>query len=204
MLIGLTSKGRQAGKDTAAGFMREWAEENNLTFERLAFADLPKLLVAEILKIKGRDREDVIQRVDKFKEYGVAGYSMHGTVPVGTFITGRDFIINLCGELGTGEPSGARKLFGEDFWIDAALPRRWRPDADITAITDVRDNREAARIQYHKGRIVKIVNNRAEAPGGRSEKGIDRKFIAHRWYNNYSLEVFEDTVKGWLDENYAR
>jgi hypothetical protein len=46
MIIALHSRGNQAGKDTVADFIREWCEQEGHTYERRAFADPMKLLVA--------------------------------------------------------------------------------------------------------------------------------------------------------------
>ena len=86
-------------------------------------------------------------------------------------ISGRDFIINLLGELGVDEDSGALRVLGRGVWTDAALPADWTASADVTCVTDVRAEDEVARIRGLGGTMVEVVNPRGEFQGGRSEKG---------------------------------
>lgn len=195
VLIGLYSHGRMAGKDTAGIYIKQWAQERNLTFERLAFADQPKLLVADILGIKGKDREDTIRMVDEFKLHGKVVYALDPAVHNHHEIDGRDFIINLCGELGVENPGGIRGLLGEGFWTNAVLPMDWQPRADITVVTDVRADEEATRIAYLGGQIWEIKNPRAQAPGGRSEAGINHGWIAQTIFNDRTLEDYKRVVR---------
>ena len=207
MLIALHSRGQQAGKDTAAEFIHEWCDDMGLTFQRLAFADKGKLLVAEALGLRADTDAETIARVDRFKLEGGLHFDQGRVVgsalmddPV--WISGRDFIINLLGVIGAEEPGGARRLFGERFWTDATLPEDWLSLADttrphVTVVTDLRSEEEAERVRFLCGWIVEVANPRAIDPGGRSEKGlpVTASYVLH---NGGSLDEYREIVRAMM------
>lgn len=195
MLIALHSKGRRAGKDTTANSIRDWCADHNLTYRRLAFADQVKLLVARALDIGGSTDEIQIARVDELKLYGQVEWRIYDGENEGRSgkMTGREFIINLAGD---GPTTGARGLFGANFWLDQALPLHWDPcETDVTVITDLRFPEEAERVHYHGGYIVEIFNDRAESPGGRSEQGLPRQLIDRQLLNTHTIDALRERTR---------
>lgn len=186
MLIGFMGNGRHCGKDLAADFVAEYCEAHGLSFKREAFADRPKLLVAEVLGITGTDEERIAQ-VNTFKLHGQLVYWLMRPGPPNpdddegapnSALTGREFIDNLCGQ---GLENGARKLFGDTFWVDQVLPYGWTETADFTVITDVRFPPEANRITECKGLVVCV-----SRPG--AEDGVAENLLNSALYADGAIE----------------
>jgi len=147
LLLALCANGRQAGKDTVAHYIADYCKHAKLSYRRMAFADHGKWLVACALSIPVSD-------IEQFKLSGSVFVKGRG------HIDGRQFIINLL-------ETGAKQVFGPDVWVDQLLPHTWTPHADVTVITDLRFDVEAARVKALGGRIIEVVRPGAEA--GQSE-----------------------------------
>lgn len=193
-ILAFYSNGRQAGKDTGAGFASEWATEHGRQAKRLGFADAGKELAA--LALGMGDTENMIKTMDMFKLDG--GISIEVSEGLGHHITGRDFLINLM--------EGVRSMFGQDAWIDHVLPTLepgmgYLPD--ITLISDLRFMPEVMAVGRRGGKIVEIVNPRAEEPDGRSEGEISEGYIDYQIVNDGTLEEYRVKVFALLDGIYA-
>src|SRR5687767_8770072 len=82
-----------SGKDTAFGFIEEWAEGRDLTAVRRAFADPLKSSAGRALGLAGPD-EDVIAAMNKLKVEGTV-HSYWDDTPgkeVGCKISGREYL----------------------------------------------------------------------------------------------------------------
>jgi hypothetical protein len=117
MIIGLTGYA-QSGKDTVAKVLT-----NNFGFERVSFADpIRKLLYETNPTVKD------------------GGYRLQGVIDgYGWDVAKTAFpeVRRLLQDLGV----GARKVFGEDFWVKQALGK-YKP-GDKVVVTDVRFTNEA-------------------------------------------------------------
>jgi hypothetical protein len=203
MLIALYSNGRRAGKDTAAEYIHEWCEEHGYGYQRLAFADKLKLLIAETLGMVEATDAETIERVDEFKLYGGIEVTLSNQKSRDSdyYISGRDIIINMGGEIKQEQsPTGARKLFGETFWTDQILPLDsafWKDPRTITVITDLRGDTEAKRVVKLGGLVYEV--KRAYTETGRSEGELWPGWITGYLENNSSLDKYRTKVRSLLD-----
>ena len=157
VLIGLHGR-KGSGKDTAFGYIEDWAEGRGLTAARRGFAD--KLKHSALLALGFQIAEqDAIVLADSLKNLGEITTVIPGQSVLYT-IEGRKFL-QLYGK------EAHRDIFGDDFWVDALLPggfvNAWPADfdghttrpawhrnfdfADICVITDCRFGNEAQRIR---------------------------------------------------------
>lgn len=192
-ILAFYSNGRQAGKDTAARFVQEWANEHSITTKRVAFADAGKELAAKALGVEG-EGESLIDQMDTFKLGGGVGVEM--TEGLGHHVEGRDFLINLM--------EGVRELFGQDTFIRKVLPPsepgyKYALGADLILVTDLRFMPEVNIVGIKGGKIVEIVNPRAEAPDGRSEGEVTDAFIDYTIDNSGDLEAFKIAMYAFMD-----
>lgn len=203
MLVAFCSNGRKAGKGAAADYVQEWCAAQSITCHRDAFAIRMKLLVAATLgwvhETEGLTNDyiaELVAEVDAFKLGGGvrvwvdAPDKTDGVIP----IPGRDFIINLAGD---SDSSGARGLFGAEFWTNLVLPYNWVPTADCTVITDLRFPVEANRVTESGGVVIEIQRDNAE--GGRSEALLDPLYIDATIENNDSLDQLRERVFTMMD-----
>ena len=182
-LIGFTGV-KGSGKDTAGGFLVE-----NEGFKRAGFADKLKEAVANLFdtdlenvtKWKYREPADV-ERDIKHLDFVEVHIDVGGDVEY-TY-TWREFLQRFGTEMG-------RNTFGEDFWVNLALP-----DFPLvnTVFTDVRFDNEAGRILKLGGRVFEIIRPGFESDGHESEEPIDRDLIDGTIINNGSLAVLRNRV----------
>lgn len=175
-IIGLTGRAR-AGKDTACGYILEWAHENGLSAERVAFADPLKMSVAALFDAP---MEYAIEWCDALKHNGEITVSV--TAPDGARETevysGRE----LLQRYGT---EAHRHVFGDDFWVEVT-ERKLAERAgllDLVVITDARFDNEARMVRKHHGLVWEIQrpHNPDDLVGGleahASEAGVDRTLV---------------------------
>jgi hypothetical protein len=190
-----------AGKDTAAGFLREYLEQRGLKVRTQAWADKLKVAAAAALGFYGTD-EDAIAFCDRLKVHGKVGWSLHepGEAPEAFTLTGREFLEKFGTE-------GGRNVYGEDHWIDLALPAPgdewaiWRakhgfPNAIIDTTT--RFPNEVERIREHGGQVWRVerpeADLRAETTGHPSRAGLSRSESDVLIINDGSLEDLRERV----------
>lgn len=191
MIIGLTGVAR-SGKDTVGKILMEYG------FNRYGFAD-------------------------KLKDLAFQANPLVNSPPIGfgelSFLSGlvtsygwekakeNDFVRQFLQNLGV----GARKVFGENFWVDQVI-------SDITekygvytsglgtktvqsniVITDVRFDNEAKAISGIGGLVIKVDRGLPPLNLHVSEKGLSPNLIDGTIYNTGSLEELENSVKEMLN-----
>jgi hypothetical protein len=193
-----------AGKDTAAGFLREYLEQRGLKVRTQAWADKLKVAAAAALGFYGTD-EDAIAFCDRLKVHGKVGWSLHepGEAPEAFTLTGREFLEKFGTE-------GGRNVYGEDHWIDLALPA---PSSDGSAVwraragfpnavidTTTRFPNEVARIRAYQGQVWRVERAEAELraaiDGHPSRAGIPREDCDVVIANDGSLDELKTAVEG--------
>jgi hypothetical protein len=82
---------------------------------------------------------------------------------------------------------GARKVFGEEFWIDRSLASIFQEEN--TVVTDVRFTNEADMIKHQDGQIWRVKRNNVSAVNGHvSERELDGYRVDQIFTNNGSIE----------------
>lgn len=215
VLLGLTGL-RGSGKDTAFGFIREWAEGRGLTAQRRSLADKLKHSAARSLGFDRLEENDAIVLMNELKEFGeITTYIPSQSIAF--TIEGRQFLQFYGTE-------GHRDVFGGDFWADALLPkseisfsqeiwpdRRPEPDwwdnfanADICGICDVRFPNEGKRVKELGGQIWQIHRPGMEQDGHSSEAGLPPEMIDLVITNNGTMDEFQDAVNRSCDRFLGR
>jgi len=175
MIIGLSGYA-QSGKDTVANILVE-----KHGYRRIAFADPIRKLLYEMdpLIPKGYGDSIINYRLqDLVDSYGWDKVKV-------------DFpeVRRLLQELGV----GARKLFGDTFWINEALSDV--APQDKVVVSDVRFENEAIWIQEFKGKIWRIKRIGTDAVNDHvSESEMDGYPVDQIFVNNGTLEDLEVLV----------
>ncbi len=101
--------------------------------------------------------------------------------------------------------TGARELFGEDFWVDQAL--RGLDPTDNIVFPDVRFPNEADAIRAHGGRVIRINRPGHEPRGHESEVALAGYEFDWEVHNNGTLVDLErevvDLVRSWMREDLS-
>jgi hypothetical protein len=146
-LIGLHGRQR-AGKDTAFGFVQEWATERGVHAARRGFADLLKLSCARLFDPTFNHME-AISWCNRLKFDGMLTLKVRLD---GGDTTNRSVVetINVSGRallqrFGT---ESHRDVFGDDFWVDALLPTGFEPTA-IAGWSSAVASGEASKPETH-------------------------------------------------------
>jgi hypothetical protein len=158
MLIGITGKAG-SGKDTTFERIVEMSNRMGLpSARRIAFADKLKLSAAALLNLSVED-------INSHKSSAGGGQ----LTILGKPMSMREFLQRYGTE-------AHRQVFGDNFWVDAALPYGFDHSGSITVVTDVRFQNEADRVWLCGGIIVEVVGPNDEiskaAAGHASEAGI--------------------------------
>jgi hypothetical protein len=171
MIIGLTGYA-QSGKDTVAKVLI-----NNFGFERVAFADPIRKLLYEMnptVKDGGYRLQAVID-----------GYGWDVAK------TAFPEVRRLLQDLGV----GARKVFGEDFWVKQALGHHkpW----DKVVVTDVRFTNEADYLKsFPEAQLWRIKRMGVGAVNGHvSERDMDGYQVDQIFANNGNIGDLEALIK---------
>jgi hypothetical protein len=170
MIIGLTGYA-QSGKDTVAKVLVD-----HYGFKRVAFADpIRKLLYEMNPAVKDGD------------------YRLQGVVDAyGWDVAKTAFpeVRRLLQDLGV----GARKVFGEDFWVNRSLASIL--ENEKTVITDVRFINEAEMVKHQSGQVWRIKRMGVNAVNGHiSEQELDGYKVDQIFANNGTLENLELMIK---------
>lgn len=205
MILAFTSDAQQAGKNTAADFVKEICEEQDIEFLQLAFGDKMKLLVAEVLGMiittgdeaqEIPSKEAIVATVDEFKLHGDGEWKIYessGIESISSRFTGREFIINLA--------EGARTLFGTDFWTEqlfASLEVDRVVDEGVVVITDLSYDQEARAVRENMGHVVKIINSRVSNSRLRPGLGLSNDSVDAYIKNEGTLEEFRETIRSLM------
>jgi len=172
MIIGLTGYA-QSGKDTVAKILVD-----NYGYTRVAFADKIRELLYEMAPkvVLGYDTHSNVQlMVDSF------GWDKAKTNPE---------IRAMLQKLGM----GARKVFGDDFWIKQALAPALKNEKIV--VTDVRFTNEANMVTHFGGQIWRVKRLGVEAVNDHiSESEMDDYKVDQIFVNNGTIEDLESLVK---------
>lgn len=182
-----------SGKDAASDFIKEWASENGVSFQRQGWADKLKVSAARALGFEG-DIDQCVEFCNMLKTNGeITTYDE--SVGLGIIsITGRKFL-QLYGT------EAHREVFADNFWVDALLPQTgerllWDQDIELAVIPDTRFPNEADRIHYHDGELWQV--HRPELDDKRdahaSELGFSSDYIDIYIENNGTLQELRDKV----------
>lgn len=179
MLIGLNGQ-IGSGKDTV---YQRLLENADCHVSRIAFADKMKQSVAATLNITDDavELDKIIDWVNRIKESGQFQLRVGNTV---FDFSGREFLQWYGTE-------AHRNVFGEDFWVDAALPPDFYHYGEIVCVTDVRFLNEAQRIHDLGGQVWRVLNGPLTPSRHRSEQILP-------------LEVIDVEIANHVrDDNYA-
>ena len=172
MIIGLTGYA-QSGKDTVAKILVE-----NYGYTRVAFADKIRDFLYEMNPMVDNVAGEPIflkERVDR------DGWEVAKKNPQ---------IRRTLQNAGV----SARKVFGEDFWVDKALASILRHEN--TVITDVRFINEAEMVKHQDGQVWRIKRLGVTAVNGHvSEQEMDDYPVDQIFTNNSSIEDLELMIK---------
>jgi hypothetical protein len=173
MIIGLTGYA-QSGKDTVAKILVE-----NYGFIRIAFADRIRDLVFEM-----NPMVDSIVGEPRFLKDFVTRYGWDEAKK-------NPHIRRILQTTGV----GARKVFGEDFWIEQGM--RQVDDTNRYVFTDVRFTNEAEAIKLFEGAQVWRIKRLGVAAvnGHVSEHEMDGYPVDQIFTNNSTIEDLELMVK---------
>lgn len=207
-LIGLNGYMR-SGKDTTAGFIKEWATDYSFGYSQDAFARRLKESAAAAVGIHGDEvsAEGAVEFCELLKQEGTVIHVVNeeGT---GYSITGREYLQYYGTE-------AHRQVFHNDFWVDAVLPKgfdntgvnpAWHENfashgkvCEICVVTDCRFPNEAQRIKELKGYVWEI--DREGHGGGThaSEQPLPRNLVDLTIHNNGSLSDLRDKVSDALE-----
>lgn len=143
MIVGLTGR-KQAGKNAAAKLLAVYSP---LPVVEVAFADLLKQAAAATLGCTVADLE-------RWKNYEHAVVSVGEAVEEGWLVGGKTQTVrSYIQRFGQHH----RDRFGEDFWVDKALPRGRSYTDALYVVTDVRYLNEAQRVKALDGELVLVV-----------------------------------------------
>lgn len=194
MLLGLSGK-KGSGKDTAYGFIKEWAEEQHIPVRRDAFADRLKLSAARIF-FPDIELDEAVAWCNKMKEED--HWVMVGTG--GTTGTDSEFVYDSCcsgrtflQRYGT---EAHRDVFGHDFWLNPVEDAYIMNQEKLTVITDVRFDNEAELVHFLGGQVWVI-----DRPGledgdtHSSEKPLTGRLVDTTIINNKDLDTFRNRVR---------
>jgi hypothetical protein len=185
ILIGIHGV-QQAGKDTAYGFIQEWAKITGYSVAKRGFADEMKLAIARLYfgDQPWLTREVAVAWCDKYKLDPTAVTTMEHTITSGEgeavvpalldrtdvdheypHATMRDLMRRMGTEVG-------RMMWGIDFWVDKLVypphigiirtSEEQFDGAEICVVTDVRFQNEINRIQRNYGQTWVIRRKAAE------------------------------------------
>lgn len=182
MIIGLTGKA-QSGKDTACRIIRKILPQA----ERKAFADPLKESVCALFGLTRQELDawklDSKVHVQFVSHVPGMQYPMLMNAP----LTMRELLQRYGCE-------AHREIFGEDFWLEVALPSREYYQNKIVVVSDVRFDNEARHIRTLGGIVISISRPgmQLDVGGGHpSEADIDPIFVNYVVVNEGTVDDLE-------------
>ena len=170
MIIGLTGYA-QSGKDTVANILVE-----QYGYTRVAFADKIRDFLYEVNPMVGCSPSGYLKDL-----VDLIGWDAAKQEPQ---------VRRLLQDLGV----GARKVFGEDFWIKQALVSTLKHQKLV--VTDVRFTNEAGMIKHFEGQVWRIKRNNVSAVNSHvSEHEMDGYPVDQIFTNNGSIEDLAALIK---------
>lgn len=207
-LIGINGF-KRSGKGTVADFISANYTSGEGVVYQVGFADKVKVMAARSLGFLDATPRECIALMDEAKEHWLIDYRTDDDVlQLGT-ITGRQYLQNVGVE--------ARKLFGDDFWVDQVLPHAARescderaaihaarlserfPGVDCVAITDLRFPNEAERVLDLGGVVWRVERDECESDGHDSEQRLPDYLVSLGLDNNGTLGDLESVVQNALE-----
>lgn len=179
MIVGITGK-KNSGKDTAADYLVK-----KLGFTKIGFADKLKESFAALFDISIEDIERLKNDPDTIvgiqRVLGLGEDTLYKTMTLRTALQ----------RYGV---EAHRDIFGQDFWVEAALgPTIWDLGTKIV-VPDVRFENEARAI-HRQGVVIEIVRPGLEDNDTRvSETGLPDELIDARVTNDDTIERLQERV----------
>ncbi len=168
MLIGLNGK-LKAGKDTTFEVIQELYPDA----ERVSFADTLKDSAAASLNMSRglleylKGAEDIHFEIPKMS-------IMSSSLPSDVKAELSHWKLNMRQYLQLYGTEAHRDIFGDDFWIDMALPKNLDHSNKILVVTDMRFPNEIERVRELGGITVKVVRDARTLHGNHpSEQDVD-------------------------------
>ena len=198
ILIGIAGR-RNSGKNTVAGYIKEWGESNGLKVELQGFADRLKLSFARLF-VPDATLEEALEFADYFKVHGEL-IANGGALPLD--IADRFGNMRITGRLALQHygTESHRDVFGDQFWVDQLVPAFWHikgpwsDDVDIGVVYDVRFPNEAQRIQEVGGINWSVLRRSAEQNDTHaSEQVLSIEYIWDYIENNGTLDELRQEV----------
>jgi hypothetical protein len=189
MLIGLNGR-LKAGKDTTFLIIKEVLKEKNdpTPVIQVSFAEKLKASAAASLGIDRMMMEDLKAREDLYM--GLL------TAEPGILLTGPH--LNMREYLQRYGTEAHRDIFGENFWVDQALPADLDHSTGLYVVTDMRFPNEIQRVKDLGGVTVKVVRDVETSHGDHpSEQNVDDQ-IDYFLNNTGTLEDLRTRVIGML------
>lgn len=207
-LIGLHGR-KRSGKDTVAGFIRDWAGDNGLDTEVRYFAGYMKQSICQLLKIPP-------EHIEAFKLDGRIDVQYphpdKGGQRVQIVMDGREFHQRYGTE-------SHREIFDFDFWVKLLLPdftpeevgERGAPHmawwdefnrAPVCVIADLRFPNEINRVLELGGDVWLIKRDKVESDGHASEQ-LYPDLCTHEIDNNGALKETEAQVRRILSPSLS-
>ena len=214
ILIGINGF-KRSGKGTVAQMIDDRLTGNIV---QVAFADKLKVMAARALGHDDLTTGKCVALMDEYKERAIIHTLMNHAplrddwmrqtllAPCVSTISGRQYLQNF--------GNGARKVFGDTFWIDMVLPNPathegWGrpdelvidayPDTDAVIVTDVRYQNEAKRIEDLGGEVIEVVRPGLKSDGHISETPLPRHLVQHTIVNDGSLDDLRKLVAAAMD-----
>lgn len=175
MIIGLNGR-LQSGKDTTYSIIRELHPHA----ERISFAAKLKQSAAAVLNMDVNTMEWLKNREDLF-------YTIDGSHAFNM----RQFLQRYGTE-------GHRDIFGQDFWVDMALPLNLDHENRLIVVTDMRFPNEIQRVKDLDGICVKIERDTVTQHGDHpSEQDVDQ-YMDMILDNTGTMDDLRESVAGML------
>ena len=183
MIIGLNGR-MKSGKDTTFHVIKEIYKDSPLNVRQVSYAQPIKESAAASL---GIDLETL--------EYLKADENLCFTLQD----NGDLFKFNIREFIQRFGTEGHRDIFGENFWVDMALPLDKDYSDALYVVTDMRFPNEVERVISLGGRTVRVMREVESAHSGhRTEQNIDH-MIEHFLDNTGSMEDLQTNVIDMLN-----
>lgn len=228
ILVGLTGR-KGVGKDTAFGFIHEWASQRGVLAVRRGFADALKQSFARLFT-PDITANEAVQWCDSLKNHGQLILEEHIDDADSARTLRNEILMRTIFQRYGAEAH--RDLFGEDFWVDRLLPTTFADPNDLSAgmvwessfipivdfgsesvlspeiavVTDVRFQNEAQRLKDLGGLLIdikRLVSNGpfVEVPDSHSsEQGFDPALVDLDLLNHDSLNDFRDETVRMMEK----
>lgn len=197
MLIGLNGR-LQSGKDTTYEVIKHMAEEAGQPAPtRVSFAEPLKESAAQALGMSRDLMEHLKNHEEIFIEIPTMSV-MQTSMDSSHKSEASHWKLNLRSYLQRYGTEAHRDIFGEDFWVDMALPLDTDHEGKLLVVTDMRFPNEVQRVKDLGGHTVKVVREVETAHNLHpSEQDVDH-MIDYFLDNTGSMENLEEEIAAML------